>query len=384
MLTRRISATWLTLAASASVLLSTGSATAFAPAASAVRDESVLPSASWSTSRIAAGEFLDVSLVVDAGGVRHLAVDGPDGITYLDDRGGTWHRQLVLANSDGAPHAVRPSDTGPHDTWGMPSIALDDRGRVTIAAVYGALDSVPGSTSGIWMVTDKGRSRGTFGAPRKIAGRRATDPSLKLANGHIDLAYGTYPRMGPGFRTPVWFKTDASGAWTRTRVASQGRAPSLRMDVGGHARIAFLGQGAVRYARATTAIGAVVVTTVTGSTGTAGDPSLALDAAGRPRVSWSTDSPALYSAWSGGAWATPVSIGPRAYRVALSLDAAGRPHVVLATDDVLHAWRDASGWHQETIAAGVSPLEVAIRASASGLVIAWTQGAGSGVWIGER
>jgi len=60
----------------------------------------------------------------------------------------------------------------------------------------------------------------------------------------------------------------------------------------------------------------------------------------------------------------------------------GWPRVVLATDDVVHAWRDATGWHRETIAVGVSPLEVAIRASASGLVIAWT--GGGGVWTGQR
>lgn len=364
-----IPVTRMTLAVAASLVMVAG------PAASAA------PASSWTTARVATGSFLNVSMAVDSAGVTHLAVDGAAGITYLDDRGGMWHRKLVLANGDGAPPSV--ADSGhDHDSWGMPSLALDDHDRVYIAAVYGALDAVPGASSGIWLVTDMGHPRGTFGKPRKLAGKRATEPSLKVVGGHLALAYGSYGQMGPGHQ-PVWFGTDASGTWTRSQVALDGSAPALRMDGDGHARIAFDGRDVIRYARATTRTGGFVVSTVTGTKGRVGAPSLALDAAGRPHIAWSDSGHAWYSAWSGSSWAAPVAVdvGSYVFRMELSLDAGGRPHLAIATEDVIHASRDASGWHHETIAAGANPLEVAIRASASGLVVAWT---GGGAWVGRR
>jgi hypothetical protein len=85
------------------------------------------------------------------------------------------------------------------------------------------------------------------------------------------------------------------------------------------------------------------------------DRSLRLDPAGNPHVAYGGDH--LYYAWYDGVrwWHEAAGASPGVGAVSLALDGEGRPHVAYwdgANDAVRYAWRDAAGWHAETVEGG--------------------------------
>jgi hypothetical protein len=83
------------------------------------------------------------------------------------------------------------------------------------------------------------------------------------------------------------------------------------------------------------------------------DRSMRLDAEGRPHIAYGEDW--LYYAWHDGVeWQYEVAdaSGSVGRCASLALDAAGYPHISYqadAGDDLRYAYKDASGWHSETV-----------------------------------
>ena len=357
-----------------SVLATTVALCLSLPAAAAAAVPSAPSPAAWSSERAAAGNIGALSTAIDDQGHVHIAASAATGLVYITDRSGAWETKLILANGNHSGH----------EDWDVPSIALDETGHVWIAAARGCFECAPGNTDGIWLITDQGHAPGTFGVPQKVAGTAATDPSLKVHAGHVYLAYGTMGTDGPG-QIPVYFKTDASGPWTRVRIARDGYGPSLRVDSTGHARVAYAALDGIRYARATTLTGGFVVTVVPGSKGrTFGAPSLALDTAEQPQVAWEAPSAVLYARATSGGWSAISKVGPWAPALSLSVDAGNVPHVAIGRRNVVHVWRTGGTWHTETVALNADPYVggVAVRATPTGLFIVYARTTDArGVWV---
>jgi hypothetical protein len=289
-------------------------------------------------SRIASGSLGQLSMAVDSNGRIHIAASRANGnLVYITDRTGAW-TEVVVAHGDTV------GDVG--FTWDQPSLALDENDRVTIAAV----DSDWGvtgcdCTGGIFTFSDKGRARGTFpakGTKRATAGSHS--PSIKTVGGHLYLAYrrgATEPEEPAAIR----FKTDATGRWTDTRVASFPYAPatiSLRIGSDGKARIAFDAFG-IQVATAATVAGGFTVQKVPGTTRNDAGAVLSLTSTDRPVVAWTrtwqAPNGARYASRATGTWITR-RVSSHVGAVALTLDAADAPFLAVADP----AGADAGLW----------------------------------------
>jgi hypothetical protein len=234
----------------------------------------------------------------------------------------------------------------------------------------------PSFTQGIWYLTDKDRSQGTFGTGRRVAGRMMTEPSLRVVDGVMYLAYQRC-LCGPGDTdAPLWFKTDRGGHWKKELVSGFGLTPSLRVGVDGRARIAFEGRHGLRYAAARMRRGSFAPSSRIPGSAKGQVPSLALGPGGQPQVAWvrfDVESRVRYTRRIDSRWAEAEELGPGS-SVELSIDAAGRPHVLAGTmRRVVHRWRRTDGWERRVIADGIHPFSVDIRAYGRRASIAWAQ-----------
>jgi hypothetical protein len=342
-----------------------------------------LPAQAGTPVRTAATPVLAISgrltfgtdLALDADGHRHVvATSGRGDLWYATDRTGIWMSMRVLLG-----------DTDGGLAWTRPSVAVDEQGRVHVAVVSECTDCAPSAMHGIWYVTDKGRARGTFGAPRRVAGDMMTDPSLRVIGGVRYLAYHRC-LCGPGdTEAPLFFKTDRGGRWTKEKVTDYGVSPSLRVTADGQARIAYAGRHGLRYAAAKTRRGAFPAPARIPGTGGGDSPSLALGSRGQPQVAWvryDRRSQVLYSRSTSAGWVTPRVLGP-GRTVELSIDAAGRPHLISGTSQrVVHRLLRGGVWERHVIADGIRPDSVDIRAFGRRASIAWTQeDMPRGVWV---
>jgi hypothetical protein len=314
-------------------------------------------------------------MALDAAGHRYVVATRADGdLWYSTDRTGRWVSKRLL-----------PGDVG-SVAWADSSIAVDERGRVHVAAVEFAAWDAPSSTGGIWYLSDRGRPRSDFGPRTRIAGRMATNPSLRVVDGVRYLAYNRCA-CGPGDTdAPLFFKTDRGGTWTRERIADYGVTPSLRVGRDGRPHIAYRGRQGVRFVTARSRLGDFPAPVrIPGSGGVMSGPSLALGGKGQPQIVWPAhhDGPEIwYVRRTGGSWTTPRLLG-RGRMAELSIDASGRQHVAfLGEDRVVHRWHRSGGWERHVIADGIVPATVDIRAFGRRASIAWAQeDQPRGVWV---
>jgi hypothetical protein len=258
-------------------------------------------------------------------------------------------------------------------------IALDEDDRVHIA-VAGRIFGTGGciGTTGTWYVTDRGRARGAFGRPVRIAPADSDSPSLKVVGGVRYLACSLACESA-GSPLGVYLRTNAGAAWTRTRVSLGGYWPSMRVADDGTVHIAFARGSKVRYAAGPR--NGPFTSELVGS-GYSARPSLALDSVDRPAVAWVTLVGEVYFAEAAtGGWTARTKLG-NGKGVALTIDGLDVPHAIRGHRDVVHHWLDGGTWRQETVVVGVRTEGVAARASSAGLVIAWgQQAAPRGVYV---
>lgn len=139
------------------------------------------------------------------------------------------------------------------------------------------------------------------------------------------------------------------GSWSVEPVDSGpdvGTYASLALDAAGQPRIAYIGGGA-RYAAYD---GTSWSTETVDPSGVAGT-SLQLDAAGRPHISYVGATGLSYAFYDGAAWAIAL-VDPAATDdyTSLDLDSLGRPHIAyLAVSDLRYAYFDGGDWFTETV-----------------------------------
>ncbi len=155
------------------------------------------------------------SMVVDAAGRVHIAVEGPltGGIWYVTNASGSWVTTQVS-----------------HQVDVEPSISLDG-GHVYIAFVRKDPDTF--KPKSLWTATD---ASGFWVTTKRHVGRDH-NPSLQVHGGTYSIAFWT-KGAGGGLQ----YLTNSGGPWSLSTIdatccASGG--PSLRMTMGGLARVAY-------------------------------------------------------------------------------------------------------------------------------------------------
>lgn len=342
--------------------------------------ESVAPAA-WSTPvRALAGSFDELSEVVDSQGHVHIAVTGNGNLWYVTDRTGTWTHTRVLSESSGVGYA-------------MPSIALDEQDRVHIAAmrIHGEGDR------GIWYLTDRGRTRGTFPAsPTRIAPNGNGEPVLRASNGHLFLVdVKDWCCVGSGV---VQLRTNVTGTWTVSTIGP-GDEPSFRLGTDGRARVAYLGDDgqSIWYAAASTATGHFhrqqipSPATSTADSRTEARPLLALTTSNQPRVAWehfaSGGTDVRYSWRTSSGWHAPMTVAsgrPIVYTIGFDVDTHGRPNVAIGGTSIHVRVLSPGVWHSTTVTSSSDVADLVLRRALGGhSVAAWTDHDG-GVWVSRN
>jgi hypothetical protein len=242
---------------------------------------------------------------------------------------------------------------------------------------------------GIHLVSDQGRSRGSFSRPTRVTPRHAENPSLKTQRGRVYLAYARcycYPYPD---RTPIWFSARVHGAWQRTRVYNgYGSSPSLRVTDAGRPRIAFWTTSGLRYGAARSMTGDFVTSAIPGTSSSDGAPSLVLDERDNGHIAWGrggslsdTHRAVYYARQSEAGWATPQRVTSESARaVAISIDANDRPHVAVGGRGVREFVRRGY-WRRRVVARSVYVHSVSLRVTSSGRTVIAYSGADDGVFV---
>jgi hypothetical protein len=316
--------------------------------------------------QIVAGRFRDVSMAVDPKGHLHIAaIRGEGTLVYLTDRSGRFVVRVVAAPVPAG---------GEQEPWETPSLALDEHSRVSIAAVRVSAGTGCGCTEGVFLFSDRGRTRGTFPVTgKRIAGRNAHDPTLKTVDGRIHLVFrrgDEYPETPPPGDGEIWYRTNASGSWTSELVAGPmpgSPVPVFRLGEDGTAWVAW-STGKVHLASNATISGGFQSVVFPESPSHAGGLSMAMASWDRPQVSLSDDDTTYlqtYGLGDGGV----VPVMAHGGQTAITLDTGDREWIA-----AWHPW-DATGlW---VVRAFGSPMRLAtgridsaaMRAPSSGGVV---------------
>jgi hypothetical protein len=326
--------------------------------------------------RVLEGRFdRGLAMALDDHGNRHIVATHRNGdLWYATDRTGAWTTSRILGAKRGS------------DAWTKPAIATDDDGRVHVVAVRDLVYDTPSATRGIFYTTDKGRPRGDFSRPVRIARRMADQPSLRIDGNVLALAFATRPTGLDEDDAAVIFKTDRGGRWHVERVAGHGWSPALRLDATGRARIVFTDGRGLLHAEARTRVGRFSSPRrVPGTLGLPGRSWLGLDGAGRQHIAWVSGpiEPAIrYVERTARGWTAPKQLAFMAIHAAVSMDASFRPHVAIGGQRIVHRTLVGGKWTRSVLAPGVLPEGIDIRAYGTGATIAWAQDAPSrGVWV---
>ena len=158
------------------------------------------PASAWvAPVRVLGGRISDSALVLDSTNHVHAVAVNGSGVWYITNRTGSWASSLILP----VTHA--------HPAWTDAAIALDDQQRVHITASP-IDDAVPSTTLGVFSLTDRGRTRGSFPAqPTALASEAAGEASLKVFHDSLDLAYEKFCCY-PGPAPAILFRTNVSGS----------------------------------------------------------------------------------------------------------------------------------------------------------------------------
>jgi hypothetical protein len=334
-----------------------------------------LPQAWSSPVNVLSGQFFELSAAVDSTGAVHIAAAGRNGLWYITNRSGSWVATRILVNPT-------------NKSYQQPSIALNANDRVFIAFSRSSCDDcAPGSTDGIFLLTDKGRARGTFpSTPTKLTPATTAEPSLVIHGGHIYLAYQT-ACCEPGPLPPLRLKTNASGSWTVSQIAAKGDSPSLQVASNGNPRVAYTKPSGIGFAAASSMTGGFSSVTLPGTTANDTAPVLALAPSGRAHMVWIhstlTSASVRYSTRVAGAWTTPAGIVSSANlsTIAFTLDSANQPSAAIGTDpgSVRLAQLVGSTWVKTTISAA-DALDVAIALGGGHLAVVYSRD-GGGIFV---
>ena len=260
--------------------------------------------------------WVDPAFAVDAAGHHHVAVGriGTEpGLWYGTDAGGGWSMERVTTTPpDGSVGLVVAPD-------GTASIAYGESGAGTSAWLATG-------TPGDWTFT-------------KLADGAATGTHAiaRAANGSLHVAFG----VDVAGKTRIAYATNAGGGWVVTPIGASSSTtedanPSIALDAAGHAHLAFEALGtspdttSIEYA--TNRTGAWVLSKRTTGAPRDVEPSIAVDAAGHPRIAFlRAGSGVRLQSSNGTTWTSKtVSTNPNDTDPSIAIDAAGHTHVLYA------------------------------------------------------
>jgi hypothetical protein len=289
------------------------------------------------------GNFTAVSLVLDEQDRPHLV----------------YGRYRNAVNWQNLEYAWR-------DATGWHSETVDDRDPIYRDPIYRAL-SLQLDGSGLPHISYARHSDLGYAA-KEETGWRLYSPENEVVLGHTSLALdptGGAHLVYLGAEAPLSYGPQLryarqDGADWPTQVvdrAAQATAPSLALDAVGGIHVAFVNRNIEGHPEGNLIYswqeGATWNAEVVDSGGGAAAPSLALDRAGDPRISYFAAG--LRYAWrAGGIWHTePIISELDIDTTRLALDSMGQPHVVYCYHGALrYALRGDCGWQIETVAGG--------------------------------
>ena len=260
--------------------------------------------------------WVDPAFAVDAAGHHHVAVGriGTEpGLWYGTDAGGGWSMERVTTTPpDGSVGLVVAPD-------GTASIAYGESGA-------GRSAWLATGTPGDWTFT-------------KLADGAATGTHAiaRAANGSLRVAFG----VDVAGKTRIAYATNAGGGWVVTPIGASSSTtedanPSIALDAAGHAHLAFEALAtspdttSIEYA--TNRTGAWVLSKRTTGAPRDVEPSIAVDAAGHPRIAFlRAGSGVRLQSSNGSTWTSKtVSTNPNDTDPSIAIDAAGHTHVLYA------------------------------------------------------
>jgi hypothetical protein len=326
--------------------------------------------------KVLGGQFDGLSMVVDSTNAVDIAATGRGGLWFITNRGGSWTHAKVLANPT-------------NKSWTNPSIAIDGSDHVYIALERTECDEcTPNGSDGVFLITDRGRTHGSFpSAATKVAGNAAGDSSIKAFGGRIYIAYSSPCSCIPGDDRPLYLKTSTNAtSWTKSLITSGGNVPQLRVASNGHARVAYTRHDGLGYAVAGTTTGSFTSGKIPSTTGYDYAPLLALDSSGRARIVYENfNSPyhLRYDRQTAGAWGSPQNITNDRNGFGFDLDTAGTPKVAQAehVGVRLYTLSGANTWTGTTISSVTNARSVVLRRAFNAKVdVAYTRNSG-GIWV---
>jgi hypothetical protein len=297
----------------------------------------------------------EASLALDAAGRPHVSHRRGPFLKYSYDDGAAWHTETV--------------DTAAHDEL-YSAITLDDRGRPHVSYLRHYEGSPPPQ---YWDLNVAYYDGAAWPSETVATGREGARNALALdAAGHAHVAWascdyglGDCDLLHAYYDGTAWQVTTVDGA------GDVGAGNSLSLDAAGYDHISYADwtSGTLKYAQYD---GATWQIAVVDSAGYYGTTSLALDAAGRPHISYYSSTGLRYAYNDNTGWQIQT-LDTTEYAGAcnsLALDAAGRPHIAYTTgqyDPVLHyAWYDGATWQKEVILSGTSGGSPALALDAAG------------------
>jgi hypothetical protein len=334
----------------------------------------VSPASFSSPVKVVGGQFEDISMVVDSTNAVDIAATGRGGLWFITNRGGSWSRTKVLAD---------PTDK----EWMKPSIAIDGNDHVYIAlGRLNCTDCTPGGSDGVFLISDAGRAHGSFPAKAsKITPGPTGDPSLKVVNGRIYLAYAAYCSCIPGDDAPLYLKTSTNGTTWTTSLIANGFVPQLRVLSTGRARVAYTRHDGLGFAEAGTVTGSFTSGKIPHTTGYDSYPLLAIDGDGGARIVYENGTNGYhvrYDRQTASGFGTPVTVtvGRRAF--GFDLDTNQVPKVVqTGVNGVQLFTRNGSSWTTSTISSVSDAQTVVLRRAFNGKVdVAFARDSG-GIWV---
>jgi hypothetical protein len=320
-----------------------------------------------------------IAMVVDSTNAVDIAATGNGGLWFISNRSGTWKRHLILADRKGR-------------NWREPSIAVDGKDRVYIAFGETGPDRYGYWRSwGVFMITDKGRTRGTFpAAASRVSGPVTGDPSIQTFGNRIDIAYDTdclcVQGEGPT-RQVLKSSMDGGNTWTAAQITPEGYTPQLQLNSHGRPLVAYWTPDSVGYAVGTTRSGSFSHSSLANSP-TYEQPQLAVGTDDRPQIVYDHYGKTVqlrYVRQTAGGWSRQETIAPRRGFFAFDLDSHGDPRVVQASKNGIHGFTLVGGsWVDTTIAAGVNDAgPVVVRGVENGKVEVAFLRASGGLWVTE-
>lgn len=353
----------------------------------------------WFTETVDTMGGWDVSLDLDVSGRPHISYYGAGGLKHAYWDGADWNTEVVTSEGQDFTSIALDSANRPHIAYSGPypqrglyyarfdgswHIEMADGSRTVGEHISLALDAL-GRPHIMYYESQNQDLRHAYldGA----SWRYETVDSVGDVGGYASLAldfsglpHVSYCRFiaSGGVCDDLKYAYFDGAAWhveTVDSAGAVGQSASLALDAAGRPHISYYDytNRDLKYAYFDGAVWHIERVDTAGDVG--GYAALALDGAGHPHIAYldGENADLKYASFDGTTWhlQTVDSVGSVGYEPSLALDAAGHPHISyldLSAHDLKYAYSDGATWHVETVdSAGYIAYDTSLRLDATGL-----------------